>query len=76
MFGKKQAQEDYIKCCLNCEHAIYSEGDEMPEKVQCARCKKTKDAEDCCRHHVYDLLKRKPFRPSDIPSLDPDALML
>ena len=76
MMSKKKKEIDYIKCCLNCEFAQIPEGDEFPSTVLCVRSKKAKDSEACCRHHTYDLLKRKPFRPSELPSLDPDAILL
>ncbi len=76
MLGKKKKETDFVKCCMNCEYAQYSSEEDFPSAVLCTRTKKTKDSEDCCRRHVYDLLKRKPFRPVELPSLDPDALHL
>ena len=76
MRGKKGKETDYVKCCLNCEYAHFSEDEEYPSTVFCTKGKKTKDSNACCRRHSYDLLKRKPFRPAELPTLDPDVILL
>ena len=76
MPGIKKKETDYIKCCLNCEFAHFDDSEDYPSTVFCVKAKKTKDSDAKCRHHIYDPLKRKPFRPAELPSLDPDAILL
>ena len=76
MRAKRIKEIDYIKCCSNCEYAHIRTDEDYPSIVFCTKYKKNKDAEACCRRHVYDLLKRKPFCPAELPTLDPDAILL
>ncbi|MBR7163221.1 MAG: hypothetical protein IKD35_04520 [Clostridia bacterium] len=76
MKSKRKNQEDYVRCCLNCEWAQVDEHEEFTDSVYCRYHKKGKESDDRCRHYCYDLLKRKPHRHTEIPTLDPEALSL
>lgn len=73
---KAKKEQDWVRCCQNCEWAKEPpEDDEYPETVYCTKCKKDKPADALCRHYVYDLLKRRPRRQAEIPTLDPDSIL-
>ena len=75
MFSKRKEKEDYVRCCMNCEHASFQDPDDSyPDTVFCQKHKKEKAADTKCRHYAYDLLKRTPAQHSEIPTLDPSLL--
>ncbi|MBO5789975.1 MAG: hypothetical protein J6R40_02355 [Clostridia bacterium] len=77
MFSKRKKEEEYVKCCLNCEFASLKDRDDpYPDTVYCEKHRKEKESDQRCRSYAYDLLKRSPAQHAEIPTLDPELLEL
>ena len=60
LFGKKNKEEEYVKCCALCEYAAEADAEHM-------LCKKKGqvDKNSVCRKFTYDITKRIPKRRPD-----------
>ena len=65
---------DIVRCCANCEWA--ERRGEEDDPIYCHKKKKDREPSSTCRKFSYDLLKRAPMRPREIPTLDPSLLEL
>ena len=76
LFEKKQAvtpASEYETVCLYCEHAVKKQT-EHGEVLVCRRRRVRVKDSDHCDDFSYDLLKRKPRRAMNMPTIDPEAL--
>ena len=76
LFQKKQTvtpDAEYEHICLYCEHAVKKET-ENGEILLCRRRRTRVKEASRCADFSYDLLKRKPRRQMNIPTIDPEAL--
>ena len=69
---KKYAAPDYTPCCIFCEHALPSEGDENIVRCMRRRKKQERSGGFGCKHFSYDLLKHKPAPKRAPQTLDED----
>ena len=55
LFGKRNKEEEYVKCCALCEHA-----ENRDEEYMLCRKKGQVEKGSVCRKFTYDITKRVP----------------